>query len=290
MTKTSKAYAKINLSLDVIEKMQDGYHYLISVMQSVGLNDEITVKCLKSSEKNERGKISIVTGVPYLPGDERNIAAKAALSFFEHTGITGYDIDIVIQKKIPVCAGLGGGSTDAACVLRMLNDIFETGLARQALETLGNTLGSDIPFCIEGGTKLAKGRGEILTDLPSMPHSYIVICKPPFSCSTPELFKRIDCGKIHARPDTDGLVKSLEAGDLLALARHMYNVFEDILPQGKREIEEIKSTLLDNSALGCVMTGTGPSVFGIFNDHVNAQNAYKQLITGYTDCFLTETI
>ena len=284
MTETSQAFAKINISLDIISKMEDGYHYLKTVMQTVSLNDEITIKC-------EPGEgVSVVAGRPYLPGDERNIAAKAALAFFEFTGINGYHTHIIIKKNIPVCAGLGGGSTDGACVLRMMDKMFKTELGRKALETLGNTIGSDVPFSIDGGTKLAEGRGEILTDLPPLPHSHIVICKPPFSCSTPELFKRVRCEKIRARPDTDGLIKVLETGDLGGVARRMYNVFEDVLPRGKLDVEEIKSALLDNGALGAIMTGSGPAVFGVFDSGMNAQNAYEQLKKGYIDCFLTETI
>jgi len=284
MTDTAQAYAKINLSLDIVSKMADGYHDLRTVMQTVSLNDEITIECTPGEG------ISLNAGLPYLPDDERNIASKAANSFFKHTGITGYHTKITIKKNIPVCAGLGGGSTDGACVLRMLDKMFKTELGRETLETLGNEIGSDVPFNIEGGTKLAKGRGEILTDLPPIPFCHIVICKPPFSCSTPELFGRVKCEKIKARPDTDGLVKALEKGDLGSIARRMYNVFEDVLPRGKSEITDVKSVLLDFGALGAVMTGSGPSVFGVFDSKEKAQNAYKQLKLSYDDCFLVDTI
>ena len=284
MTEKALAYAKINISLDIVSKMPDGYHNLKTVMQTVSLADEITIECTPGEG------ISIKAGLPYLPGDERNIAAKAARAFYDHTGIQDNHTHIEIKKNIPVCAGLGGGSTDGACVLRMLDKMFGTRLGRETLERLGNTIGSDVPFSIDGGTKLAEGRGEKLTNLPSMPHCYVVICKPPFSCSTPELFKLVKCEKIHARPDTDGIVKALEEGNLGAIARRMYNVFEDILPRGKQEIEEIKSTLLDNNALGAVMTGSGPSVFGLFEDKADAQNAYEQLKENYKDCYIAETV
>jgi len=253
-------------------------------MQTVSLNDEITVECTHGEG------VSVTAGLPYLPRDERNIAAKAVLAFFDHTGISGYNTHVTVKKNIPVCAGLGGGSTDGACVLRMLDTMFETKIGQKDLEALGCTIGSDVPFSIAGGTKLAKGRGEILTDLPPLPQCFIVIYKPPFSCSTPELFKRIKCEKIRARPDTEGLVKALEDNDLGGVARRMYNVFEDVLPRGKLDIEEIKSSLLDFGALGAVMTGSGPSVFGIFDIKKNAENAYKQLSINNKECFLTETV
>ena len=264
--------------------MPDGYHELRTVMQTVGLADEIAIEC-----KLGEG-VSIEAGRPYLPGDERNIAAKAANAFYSHTGIKGNHTYIAIKKNIPVCAGLGGGSTDGACVLRALDRMYGTGLGCETLEMLGNTIGSDVPFSIEGGTKLAEGRGERLTDLPPLPHCYVVICKPPFSCSTPELFGLVKCEKIRARPDTEGILIALEEGNLGAVARRMYNVFEDILPRGKQEITKIKGIMLDNNALGSVMTGSGPSVFGLYEKKEDAQNTYDLLKENYRDCFLTHTI
>jgi 4-diphosphocytidyl-2-C-methyl-D-erythritol kinase len=288
MKETSLAYAKINISLDIVAKMADGFHDLKMVMQTVNLSDEITIKCEKRTTQNN--EITVDAGLPYLPGNERNIAVKAAVAFFSHTGITGYNTDIRIKKNIPVCAGLGGGSADAACVLRILDRMFETGLGREALEKLGGTIGSDVPFCIDGGTKLVQGRGDILTDLPQIPKCGIVICKPSFSCSTPELFGYVKCEKIRARPDTDGLIQALRDEDPGGVARRMYNVFEDIMPRGKPDINEIKGVLLDNGALGAVMTGSGPAVFGLFDNGSNAKAAYKQLKSDYKDCFLTETV
>ncbi|MCL2663117.1 MAG: 4-(cytidine 5'-diphospho)-2-C-methyl-D-erythritol kinase [Oscillospiraceae bacterium] len=283
MKETALAYAKINLSLDIVSKMPDGYHNLKTIMQTVSLADEVTIEC------NPGEGITVDSGLPYIPDDERNIAAKAAMAFYEFTGITGYRTHIKIIKNIPVCAGLGGGSTDGACVLTLLDKIFETMLGRQKLEALGNKIGSDVPFSITGGTKLAEGKGELLTDLPPMPHCYSVICKPLFSCSTPELFKLVKCEKIRARPDTEGIIKALGENNLGDIARRMYNVFEDILPRGKHEIAEIKSTLLDNNALGAIMTGSGSAVFGLFDNIDDAQKAYGQLNRSYRDCFLTET-
>ena len=277
------AYAKLNISLDIVSKMADGYHNMLMIMQSVGLSDEITVVC-------EPGEgISVDTELPYLPGDERNIAVKAAIAFFKHTGVGRHRTRISIKKNIPVCAGLGGGSADGACVLRLLDKVFGTDLGYPALEDIGSGVGSDVPFCIAGGTRLAEGRGELLTDLPPLPRCHIVICKPPFSCSTPELFGKINCEKIRARPDTEGIIEALGSGDLRSIARRMYNVFEDVLPRGARDIADIKYSLLDSGALGAAMTGSGSAVFGIFDDECRAQKAYEAIRRDYKECFLAET-
>jgi len=284
MKETSPAYAKINISLDIISKMDNGYHNLKTVMQTISLCDEVEIECSKGEG------ITVKTNLPYIPGDEKNIAAKAVSAYFSFTGIKGYKSNISIIKNIPVCAGLGGGSTDGACVIRLLDKMFNTELDERSLEHIGSSIGSDVPFSIRGGTKLAEGRGELLTDLPPIPFCYIVLCKPPFSCSTPELFGRVKCEKIRARPDTEGLIKSLEKSDLGGIARRMYNVFEDVIPRGKQEIAEIKSLLLDNGALGSVMTGSGPSVFGMFDDKSKAEIANGQLKEIYSECYLSETI
>ncbi|MDR2600157.1 MAG: 4-(cytidine 5'-diphospho)-2-C-methyl-D-erythritol kinase [Oscillospiraceae bacterium] len=284
MILSDKAYAKINISLDIIEKMSNGYHSLKTIMQSINLYDDITIKCTKGAG------IKINTDVPYIPDDERNIAVKTTKAFYEYTGITGYHTNIKISKNIPICAGLGGGSADAACVLRILNILHKTELSTKTLEDIGASVGSDVPFCVSGGTKLSEGRGEILTDLPSTPHCYVVVCKPPFSLSTPEVFSKVDVKKIRMKPDTDGILKALELGELKSIARRMYNVFEDIITRGKIEIETIKGTLLDNGALSALMTGSGPTVYGIFDEINKAQNAYSHLRGSYKECFLTETI
>ncbi|MCL2200427.1 MAG: 4-(cytidine 5'-diphospho)-2-C-methyl-D-erythritol kinase [Oscillospiraceae bacterium] len=284
MTETALAYAKVNLSLDIVSKMPDGYHSMQMVMQSVSLADEITLTC----EKGEG--IRVKSELSFLPGDARNIAAKAALAFFNYTAITGYRTHIELVKKIPVCAGLGGGSSDGACVLRILDKMFKTALTRAELEKIGMEVGSDVPFCIDGGTSLAEGRGEILTNLTPLPECFILICKPPFSCSTPALFKRINVDKIKARPDTPGLIKALSRSDLTGVARRMYNVFEDVLPRGGREIDEIKGVMQDKNAIGTVMTGSGPSVIGLFENGDAAQEAYIQLRKSYKECFLSRTV
>jgi 4-diphosphocytidyl-2-C-methyl-D-erythritol kinase len=277
-----KAFAKINLSIDIVSKMDDGYHNMRMVMQSVGLCDDITVIC-------EHGEgIAVTTDLKYLPGDDRNIASRAASVFFAHTGVTGWRCEIDIKKCIPVCAGLGGGSTDGAAVLRALNTMFETRLGRSALEQMAQKIGSDVPFCVAGGTALAEGRGERLTDLRLLPACHIVICKPSFAISTPELFSKINVERIRLRPDTEGLIDALSKQNLANTARRMYNVFEDVLPKGTKAIPEIKQSLGDCGALGAAMTGTGSAVFGIFQDEKAATDAYNTMKASYVECYLTE--
>ncbi len=276
------AFAKINLSIDIVSKMDNGYHSMRMVMQSVSLHDDITITCTPGSG------ISVSTDLKYLPGDERNIASRAASVYYDYTGISGYRTAIEIKKSIPVCAGLGGGSTDGAAVLRALNVLFETKLDRKMLEHLAESVGSDVPFCIAGGTALAEGRGEKLRDLEPLPDCRIVICKPSFAISTPELFSKINCDKIHLRPDTDGLIDALKKQSLSGTGRRVYNVFEDVLPKGTGAIGEIKEKLGDYSALGTAMTGTGSAVFGMFPDQKSAAGAYEYLKTLYNECYLTE--
>jgi 4-diphosphocytidyl-2-C-methyl-D-erythritol kinase len=275
------AYAKINLSIDIVSRMENGYHNMRMIMQSVELHDEISINCHPGEG------IHVGTDLKYLPNDDRNIAVRAAVVFFEHTGITGFQTDIDVKKNIPVCAGLGGGSTDGAAVLRALNTLFNTKMERKTLEQLAERVGSDVPFCVTGGTSLAEGRGEILSDLEPLPECHIVICKPAFAISTPELFSKINCDKIHLRPDTSGLIDALNKRSLAAAARRMYNVFEDVLPKGTSAVGEIKQRFLDYDALGAVMTGTGSAVFGLFSDSDAALSAFEDLRSTYPECYLT---
>ena len=275
-----KACAKLNLSLDVTGRRPDGYHDMRMVMQSVSLCDEVELSLWTD------GQITIQSGVRYIPNDERNIAFKAAMLFFETYGITDTGVSIVLKKRIPVCAGLGGGSSDGAAVLFGLGELTGLHPSRAELEKLGERLGSDVPFCVRGGTALAEGRGEILTDLPALPDCGIVICKPSFSISTPALFKTLDEHEIRVHPGTDELISMLSSGDLARLSRRMYNVFEDVLPRRCGEVFTIKNALLDFGALGCAMSGTGSAVFGIFDSMENAAAAHAGLSGQYRDCFL----
>jgi len=278
------AYAKLNLSLDVLGKRADGYHELCMVMQSVALHDDVSILL------NHEGRFRAQSDRKYLPCDERNIALRAAKLYLERTGHGDLGASVRLRKRVPVCAGLGGGSSDAAAVLRALNRHFEDPLDLQQLEALGLELGSDVPYCIAGGTMLAKGRGEELTPLTPMPETFVVICKPDFPISTPDLFRRIDARNSRCRPDTEGIFKALEQGDVLGVSRRMYNVFEDVLEHRAGDINAIKSTLLGAGAAGSVMSGTGSAVFGLFLSRKMAESAARTLKAQYRETFLTQTI
>ncbi len=279
MTHTEPAYAKLNLTLDILGKREDGYHELNMVMQSIDLTDTVTI-----TEKDEHG-LSLSCNVPYLPCDESNIAAKAVRRFFESIGKEAPGLCIHLDKVIPTCAGMAGGSSDGAAVLRILRALYANDIPRDKLESIGALVGSDVPYCIRGGTVLAQGRGEILTDLPPLPDCYFVVCKPPFPISTPELFAQVRVKKLRCHPDTAGMVRALEAGDLDGIAHRIYNVFEDVLPKKYTEVFEIKRKLLDFGAVTASMTGSGPTVFGLFQDENHAKTAAFELKKEYSATF-----
>ena len=284
-TITVKAPAKLNLTLDVLSRRTDGYHDLKMIMQSVSLADRVTLA------PGTGNGIRVRTNLSFLPNDRTNLAAKAAEAFFAASEIAPIPLDITLDKRIPVCAGTAGGSSDAAAVLRGLNRILNTGYAPAELAKIGESVGSDVPYCVLGCTALAEGRGEKLTVLPPLPHCAFVLCKPGFSISTPELFGAIDSVKLHCRPDTDGTLKALELGDLIGVCRRLYNVFEDALPAARRStIEEIRGVLLEQGALASCMSGTGPTVYGIFPDPASAEAAAAVLKRSWQDTFACEAV
>ena len=278
---TEKAYAKINISLDITGRRDDGYHDMLMVMQTVTLCDDVTV------ELTDGENCSASCNLHFIPCDERNLAVKAANMFFEKLGKKGA-AKITLDKRIPVGAGMAGGSSDAAAVLRALNTLYGKPFDRAGLEALAAEVGSDVAFCISGGTSLASGRGEILSPLPPMPDCYIVISKPDFSISTPELFRKMDSVKLRCHPDTAGILDALDEKDLLKLARRMYNVFEDVPDRRFSTITQIKSSLLDYGALGAVMTGTGSAVFGIFSERSFAEKAAEELSKSYRCTYVSQ--
>ncbi len=284
MTIHEKGYAKLNYSLDVRAKRADGYHDLTMVMGSVSLWDDVEVS-LRGD-----GRIEARCSLPWLPRDGRNLAVRAARVFFDAMNDPLCGADIHIKKRVPVGAGMAGGSTDAAAVLRALNALTGANFPVERLRDLALAVGSDVPYCITGGMMLAEGRGEVLSPLPELPGGWIVICKPPFSVSTAELFGRIDKRRITAHPDTQGLCAALRAGDLCGVARRMYNVFEEALPRSSAEIGSIRGTLLGAGALGAVMTGTGSAVFGVFEDRAAAAAAHDGLSRTYRECFLVRPV
>ena len=280
-----QAFAKLNLTLDILGKREDGYHDLRMVMQSITLADTLTL------EENQGEGLRVSANLRFLPTGEKNLAAAAALRFWEALGREPENLDIRIEKRIPVCAGMAGGSSDAAAVLRALNQRAGDPFAPKELARLGERVGSDVPYCVLGGTALAEGRGEVLTPLAPLPRCWVVACKPDFPISTPELFAQADRVKLRRRPDTAGLVAALEAGDLGGVARRMYNVFEDVLPARLyTRVAEIKNILIQCGALGANMSGSGPTAFGLFDRLEAAQEARACLAQRYRDTFLCETV
>ncbi len=266
-----RAYAKLNLSLDVTGRREDGYHDLAMLMQTISLSDELRLHF------REDGQVRASSNLRFIPGDERNLAVRAALRFLEAVGDPGRGLQIELRKQIPVGAGMGGGSADAAAVLRCLNRLYDRPFGRRELEELAQQIGSDVAFCVAGGTALAEGRGEKLTDLPDLPDCSFVICKPSFSISTPELYKKLDSAPVRIHPDTQGILAAVREGDLRAVCRRMYNVFEEVDDRRLRTVAEIKGRLLDHRALSAMMTGTGSAVFGVFERVEDAENAVAAL-------------
>lgn len=282
---TIQAPAKLNLTLDVLGRREDGYHDLKMVMQSITLADRLTLR------PGRAPGIQVSSSFHFLPTGEKNLAGKAAVCFYQALGRPARDLDISITKHVPVCAGMAGGSSDAAAVLRALNRLEGDPFSPEDLAHVGEAVGSDVPYCVLGCTALAQGRGEVLTPLSPLPHCWVVACKPDFPVSTPELFARIDSCRIRRRPDADGLMAALEQGDLMEVARRMYNVFEDVLPERQlARVADIKNTLIQQGALGANMSGTGPTAFGLFSSQSQAQAAYDVLKQRYQEVFLAETV
>lgn len=280
---TRKARAKINLTLDVTGKRQDGYHTVKMVMQSVSLHDDITVTLTDEGEG-----FWLENNLPYLPSDDRNLAMRAAKRFYQAAGVRNPGTRIEIIKRIPVAAGLAGGSTDAAAVLSALDNLHNTALGMEKLCALGLTLGADVPYCLRGGTMLAEGIGEVLTPLPPMPDCDVVLCKPPFSVSTAAVYAEMNGGDLSPRPDTAGILHALEAGDYKGVCHRLYNVMEPVTGGKHPEIQEIRNTLLSCGADGAVMSGSGPTTYGLFSSQSAAQKAYDALIKRYPDTHLTK--
>lgn len=277
------AYAKINLTLDVIGKRADGYHDLKMIMQTVSLRDNLAVR------RGTGAGIKTITNLGYLPDDDRNIAVKAARAFFEATGVLCDGVHIAIEKFIPVAAGLAGGSADGAAVLRALNRLYETNLSLDELCKIGVKVGADVPFCICGGTMLAEGVGEVLTPLTDLPECTVVLCKPGYGMSTAKVFGSLNVDKIEKHPDTDRVIRAIEEKNVSAVAANMYNVLEEIVASERHDIKEIEKILISSGALGAIMSGSGSTTFGIFTDEIAAKSAYKKLSAMYRETYIAKT-
>ena len=252
----TKAYGKVNIGLDVTGRRDDGYHLVKMILQTVDLYDEICVR------KQEEG-ITVQTNKPFLPTDERNLAYKAAKMIMDAYDIPG-GVRIDIGKNIPIAAGMAGGSTDAAAVLKLMNEIFELEIDSEEMDRIAVKLGADVPFCLRKGTYLAEGIGEKLTKLPDMPHCYLAIINPHFGISTKWSYEQLDKTSDIKHPDIDQIISAMGAQDLGRVSLEMGNVLERAALEKYPQIQEIKDKLKSAGALGTLMSGSGPTVFGIF--------------------------
>ena len=275
---TREAPAKVNLTLDILGRRPAGYHDMRMVMQTVSLCDTVSVA------ETERG--FCLKGMDGLiPEGKKTLEQRAAEAFFEAVGRPMPGLEVTLEKRTPAYAGLGGGSADVAALLRLLREAYAPELSTEELECIGFQVGSDMPFCVRGGTALAEGRGEILTDLVSMPDCHFVLCKPSFGIPTPELFALVDGGERMKRPDHEGMIRALEDGDPEGIAARLCNVFEEVLPTQYHEVYAIKARMLELGAMGAAMSGSGPTVFGIFPDGERAQHAAGVLSACYPQTY-----
>ncbi len=265
-----KALAKINLGLDVLGRRENGYHDVRMVMQTIYLYDKVTLN------KTEEPGIQLKTNLSYLPVDDKNIAYKAAKMLMEEFNIEG-GIEIILDKHIPVAAGLAGGSSNAAAVLVGMNRLFQLGLSQQELMDRGVKLGADVPYCVMRGTVLAEGIGEILTPLTPMPKCFVLVAKPGISVSTKTVYEKLDAKEIEDHPDIDGIIEGLDEGDLNKVAASMGNVLERVTIEDYPIIDEIKNVMKEEGALNAMMSGSGPTVFGIFDNKAMAKQAAQKI-------------
>jgi len=276
-----KAKAKVNFSLDVIRKRSDGYHEVRMIMQTIELHDTVFIEAVKEG-------IEVVCSSRFIPSGGENIAYKAAGLLVSEYGIKS-GVSIRIDKRIPVAAGLAGGSADAAAVFLGMNRLFSLGLSEDRLMALGKRIGADVPFCIKGGTMLAEGIGEVLTELAPIPQLNIVLIKPAIGVSTAWAYRKFDMEMVSEHPDTEGLLKAVCAGNVDFLANNMRNVLETVTLREYPIVKEAKDRLMMLGAVGSMMSGSGPTVFGIFKDKQAAECALKGAYDKRWECFLTCT-
>ncbi len=278
------AFAKVNLTLDVLGKREDGYHDIRSVMQTISLRDDI--------------EIDVGTGKPWkllcdkegIPTDEHNLAWKAAKLFFDTTGKDPDGLEIRITKRIPAQAGLGGGSADAAAVLRALNRHYDAPFSLAGLAELGGTIGSDIPFCVLCGTAVCEGRGEKIRKMPDLPSCIFVVCKPDIDLSTPELYEKLDAHTVGIRPDHGAMERALLSGDLDAVAQNVCNVFDPLVSEAYPELNYIKSLFQSYGGAGMQMTGSGSAVFCMCSNFENAAVICAMLKDNYPQVFIASSV
>ena len=277
-----KAYGKVNISLDVVGKREDGYHLLSMIMQNIDLYDEIEV------EKQECG-IILECNKSYVPVDNRNLAYKAAEIFKERYDIVD-GVKINIEKNMPVSAGLAGGITDAAAVLKVMKKLFNVNATEEELMELGLKLGADIPYCIHGGTALCEGIGEIITPIKPFRDKIVVLVKPAFGVSTKEVYKNFNLEKVKQHPKTAEIINAIENDDLNFVASNMKNLLENVTLRKHKILIKIKEEMNACGAINSMMSGSGPTVFAFFDDMLKAQRCFEKMKKKYSDVFITRTI
>jgi len=277
-----KAYGKINISLDIVGKREDGYHLLKMIMQNVDLYDSM------SFQKCNKG-INISCNKPYIPTDEKNLVYKAAKLFMETYNINE-GVNIYLKKNIPVAAGMAGGSTDAAAVFKTLKQLFKVDVDDQELMKLGVKIGADVPFCMIGGTALCEGIGDIITPLAPFKNQILVLVKPNFGVSTKEVYKNLDISKIFKHPDTEGLIKAMEEEKLVDVCNGMKNLLENVTLRKYPVLKRIKEDMVRMGSMGAMMSGSGPTIFAFFDDMLKAQRCYDKFKTQYKEVYITRTI
>lgn len=278
-----KSRAKINLSIDVLGKRQDGYHIVEMIMQTIDLYDNLKITQI------EEDSIKIKSNSQDIPLNQDNIVYKAANILKEKFNIKK-GIEISIQKNIPVAAGMAGGSSNAAAVLVGLNRIWDLGLNQLELKDIALQLGADVPFCITGGSALAQGIGEELTDIKGLNENiYILICKPNIFVSTKEVYQSLDMNEIKKRPDNQKLIDALQVNDVKYVSENMVNVLEEVTSSKYNEINQIERIIMDNKALGSMMSGSGPTVFGLFDNKEYAIRAKEELLQNYNQVYLVKS-
>lgn len=275
----ARSYAKINLTLDVLGKLPNGYHEVCMIMQTVNLFDLVIV------DKLPQG-IHVSTNLKYLPNNDKNIAYKAAAAFFKQSGKSG-GVKIRLHKNIPVSAGLAGGSGNAAAVLCAMNMLFDLPLTTEELLKIGATLGADVPYCILGGTQLAEGIGDKLSALPPMPHMYVVLVKPPINVSTALIYEQIDSTPIHKHPNTASFIDALESNNIPKICSGLCNVMETVTKCMHPIICGIKQKMITDGAIGSLMSGSGPTVFGLFTDYLSAKQCADSFSIQFQDVYVT---
>lgn len=278
------AFAKINLTLDVLGKREDGYHDLQSVMQAISIRDDVEIDV----DTNQPWTLNC--SMEGIPEDETNLAWKAAEVFYAVTGRTTTGLAIRITKRIPTQAGLGGGSADAAAVLRALNQHYGNPLSILALAEVGAQVGSDVPFCVLCGTAMVEGRGEKLRKLPDLPDCFFVVCKPDFSSSTPELYRQLDASVIAHRPNNQAMESALLAGDLQKIADNIWNVFDPVVTKDHLELNYIKSIFNSYGAVAYQMTGSGSAVFAIVTEFEHAAVICNMLKDNYPQVYIAKPV